>query len=520
MWPLTGKEIYELITKDKNNESIFTNIIIEGVCTDSRKIKSYHLFIAIEGDQFDGHAYLNECFEKGVKIALVNKESKYLNHLNHTNRKKCIEVSNVLDNFRDLAKYFRKYFSFPVIGVGGSNGKTTTKEMLACLLSGGNSKVTKTEKSENGFLGIALTLCQEQHNVKNPPSVLVLEIGIDDVGAMAQHVELGMPTVSLITALGPEHLEHLINWETAAAEELILFKNSNTKRIWQFADQKIVEAFEKYNKEQELKSDHAVSTLNDFIVIEKNEFSQNFLKKQNILKYVSSIVIWELLNNSSIGSELKFEVMTCDENLNALNNKLRNISFHIPLPGFHNAANFALAFASALLLKKSIHDIELGWSNFIPPPMRSKVTTLNNGAILFDDSYNSSPMSLEAALNSLNNKEWIDKKKLVVLGDMLDLGFESKYWHEKIILLLKNLQNTYLCLYGSAMYDCYKLLKETEDTLISTNNTKLFWLAANEEPSKFLSGISELNAEFVILVKGSRGMKLDRFVKTIEEKYC
>ena len=516
MWPLTGKEIYESITKVTNSKNSFDDFMFEGVCIDSRKIKANHFFIAIEGERFDGHTYLTECFEKGVQIALVYKGSPHLNSLSIQNRKKCIEVDNVLDKFREFAKFMRQRFSFPVIGVAGSNGKTTTKEMLASLLSGGKFKVTKTEKSENGFLGMALTLCQEAHHLDSPPNALVLEIGIDDIGAMAQHVSLGMPTISLITALGPEHLEHLINWETAAAEELILFRNPNTIRLWQFSDPKVFQAFQEYIKEQELNSLNHIRTKNDFVVVEKNEIEKLPIHKDQILKYVSHIITWQTIQYSSFDSDLKFEIFPKEGNKNSL----ENMVFKVPLPGTHNAANFALAFASAIMQKRTPQEIALGWANFAPPPMRSKITTLKNGAVLFDDSYNSSPMSLEAALNSLDNKEWNGKIKLIILGDMLDLGSESKYWHEKIFNSLKNLQNTYLCLYGSAMYDCYKLLKETEDMLISQNKTRLFWLAANEEPSQFLSNINVNMSGLVILVKGSRGMKLDRLVKSIEEKYC
>jgi UDP-N-acetylmuramoyl-tripeptide--D-alanyl-D-alanine ligase len=516
MWPLTGKEIYESITKVTKSGNSFDDFIIEGVCIDSRKIKPYHFFIAIEGDRFDGHVYLAECFEKGVHMALVNKDSPHLNQLSKHDREKCIEVDNVLDKFREFAKFMRQRFSFPVFGIAGSNGKTTTKEMLASLLSGGNFKVTKTEKSENGFLGMALTLCQEAHHVKSPPNALVLEIGIDDIGAMEQHVSLGMPHISLITALGPEHLEHLINWETAAAEELILFRNPNTKRIWQFSDKKVFQAFQEYIKDQELNSLNPIRTNNDYVVIEKNEFEKLLIHKEKILKNISHIIVWQPIQYSSFDSDLKFEIYPNGENQKSL----ENMVFKVPMPGAHNAANFALAFASATMQKRTPQEISLGWENFAPPPMRSRITSLKNGAVLFDDSYNSSPMSLEAALHSLDNKEWNRKIKFIVLGDMLDLGSESKYWHEKIFYSLKNLQNAYLCLYGSAMYDCYKLLKETEDMLILHNKTRLFWLAANEEPSQFLDSIDVNMSDFVILVKGSRGMKLDRLVKSIEEKYC
>lgn len=513
MWPLTANEIYQAITNEAKPQNKFENLIIDGICLDSRKVKTNHLFIAIEGERYDAHSFLEDCFANGTQLALVNKNSQHLDKLSHENRNKCIEVDNVLEKFRDFAKFMRSRFSFPVIGVAGSNGKTTTKEMLASILSGGHYKVTKTEKSENGFLGMAVTLCQQEHNKKSPPNALVLEIGIDDIGAMEQHISLGQPDVSLITALGPEHLEHLINWETAAREELILFSNPKTKRVWQFEDDKIVQAFQSSLTEQKSNLDTSIKTENDFVVVEKSKFEKLGIEKNSLLKNISHLIIWEILEISSTDSDIQFKILSNNHS----QNMGEEIKINVPLPGKHNAANFALAFSTAIMQDRSLNEIVLGWSSFVSPPMRSRVTTLKNGAILFDDCYNSSPMSLDAALNSIQNEEWKEKTKILILGDMLDLGDESKYWHERVFNSLKNIQNAYLCLYGSAMYDCYKLLKETEDTLISKNNTRLFWRAADEEPSRFLADVNVNFSGYVVLVKGSRGMKLDRVVKSIEQ---
>lgn len=513
MWPLTGKEIYNSIVKEVQDNKPFDHLVFEGLSIDSRKIKPHYFFVAIKGEKFDGHSFLFDCFEKGIQLALVDKNSIYLNSLSKENRNKCIEVDSVVDKLRDFAKFMRLRLNFPVIAVAGSNGKTTTKEFIYYLLSGENYKVTKTEKSENGFIGMALTICQENHNYNSPTNALVLEIGIDDIGAMTQHVSLGMPNISLITALGPEHLEHLINWETAVSEELIIFKNPNTKRIWQFYDEKI---FQFFNDLCESENINNLNLKDDFIVIEKSKFKELNNNSDNMLKSISKIIIWEIVNYTSFNSDVIFEIYPKQNNFELLNNMI----FKVPLPGIHNAANFALAFSTAIMLERNPQEILFGLKKFVPLPMRSHITKLKNGAILFDDSYNSSPMSLEAALQSLENNEWKNKTKLIVLGDMLDLGTESKYWHEKFFYSLKNLQNSYLCLYGSAMYDCYKNLKETEDFLITFNKTRIFWLSADQEPINFLNVINKDLSDFVILIKGSRGMRLDRLVKSIEEKYC
>nr|BFD31526.1 hypothetical protein GTC16762_11440 [Pigmentibacter ruber] len=516
MWPLSASEIYQAILKNQKCEKEFNAIMIKGVCIDSRKVNSDLLFVAIKGSQHDGHAYLKDCFQKGVQLALVDENSNYLNELTIEQKKKCICVSDVLASFRQFAKFMRSQFSFPVLGIGGSNGKTTTKEMIASILSGGNYKVTKTEKSENGFLGMAITLCQEDHNKNKSPDCLVLEIGIDDIGAMTQHVDLGQPNISILTALGPEHLEHLINWETAANEELILFKNPKTKRIWQLSDEKILKFFLEHVKLNDQNSESVISLKNDFIVVEKKYFAKIGIDKSTILKNISTLILWDIFEITPTGSEVSIEI---NSNISTIKNE-KDIHFKVPLPGIHNASNFALAFASAIMLNRSLNEIALGWSKFVSPPMRSRISYLKDQNILFDDCYNSSPMSLEAALHAVQNEEWKEKNKLLILGDMLDLGNESKYWHENVFHALKNIKNAYLCLYGLAMYDCYKLLKETEDLLLSENKTRIFWRAAQDDPSQFLTDIHVNLSGFVILVKGSRGMKLDRVIKSIESVYC
>lgn len=500
MWPLTGQEIYSMITKQNNAPASFANHIFQGTSTDSRKIQENEIFIAIQGEKSDGHDYLKDVLAKGIKLILVQKNKPQIKTLTAQEQTHLLIVDDVLTAFRQLAKRMRSTFPFPVIGVGGSNGKTTTKEMLFAMLQGSQNKVTKTEKSENGFLGMAITLTQKNHTKTHPPFALVLEIGIDTVGAMTQHLALGSPNIALLTALGPEHLSGLKNWDTAAKEELILFSDKNTKRCWQLADAKTRDAF--YQTLQE-----APDTLeHDCVVIESTQYDEYLQHKK---KHPVSLheLVWSVEKETPTATEV------C---LYSPHIKLRETQT-VPLPGKHNAANFALAWAAALLTDLTFAQIKSGFAHFVAPPMRSAVRIMPNQAVLYDDTYNASPMSIEAALESLKAPQWQHRKKIVVLGDMLDLGEESKFWHEDLFRSLSQVQNAHLCLYGSSMYDCYKLLHEKEDTLLKQNQARLFWLNTSEDPSLFLSYIEPSLPHAVILVKGSRGMRLERLTKVIED---
>ena len=212
-------------------------------------------------------------------------------------------------------------------------------------------------------------------------------------------------------------------------------------------------------------------------------------------------------------SEIQLEL------INHNKSTIQSTEFKIPLPGKHNAANFSLAFGAAIAFGLTTTQIESGFKHFVAPPMRSNIKQLSADTTLYNDAYNSSPASLMAALENLNSPEWVNKRKIILLGDMLDLGNESKYWHEKLFPILRQLNNTHLCLFGSAMYDCYKLLNEDEGRLFHENRNTLYWLSQTEDPAQFLEMVSTVLNNSVILVKGSRGMLLERFIAELEKRF-
>lgn len=526
MWPLNGKQIFEMIYGVSCDNPALKDIKIDGIITDSRQITNHNcsdsthlefkiplLFVAIQGENFDGHAYLKDCFAQGLSLALVNKHSSYLKELDSEMRSRCLPVDDVILSVREFAKNFRSTFTFPVIGIGGSNGKTTTKEILFSFLSFDHRKITKTQKSENGFLGIAFTLLQKDHCRENPPNALVLEIGIDDIGAMEKHVQITKPDVVLLTALGPEHLTGLKNWDTAAKEECILFNATNCKRIWQLNDPKIYEYF--LNVAQN--PTPLFEFTNDYFIFEVSSYDSD----------VNRSKFKDLLTKKSIDSN--HIVFWCAQDITPYNLKIKiahDDTFNkvlicetIPLSGKHNAANFALAFGAASAVGLTSANILNGFQQFTPPPQRSNLFSLPDDTILFDDTYNASPASVLAALDILRLSQWNQKKKIIVLGDMLELGDESQFWHESLFPHLKGLSNTHLCLFGSAMYNCYRLFKEMDTDLIQNQQMYVEWLGADQNPAEFFEKLSSSLKGSIILVKGSRGMRLERFVHCIKNSF-
>ena len=374
MWPINPAQFKKIFPNSKINAPI------EGISTDSRKVQSHEMFIALKGEKFDGHDFVVEILNNGAACALVSESWAWQSPKEI--RERLIEAKDTLTSFRDFAKNFRQSFDFPVFAIGGSNGKTTTKEMLHAMLSGRNAKVTKTDKSENGFIGIAKTLTMKEHNRNQKIAALVLEIGIDEKDAMAQHVELSAPDCVLLTALGPEHLEGLGTHEMAIAEELLLFKKCSGKpRIWQLSEPELAKHFDLLEPQ-------------DCLVIDSDEFPREIesLGKSKISHF--NRLYWRMESQSPEKSNVYAQwVEGAKEPI--------SLRFDVPLPGKHNAQNFALALATALRMGWSVKEIESGWQNFKQPPMRSRIIELSKGITLYDDCYNASPLSVNAALTAL-----------------------------------------------------------------------------------------------------------------------
>lgn len=499
MWPKSLAEISKILEVPLPAQLPVGAPEINALSTDSRKVAAGELFVAIRGETHDGHKFVGSALAQGAAAAIV-ESSWLLQNPNYADR--CMAVSDTTQALRTLGKAFRRQFSFPVLAVGGSNGKTTTKEMLACLLNAHENRVTRTHKSENGFLGLAITLTQKAHNKHNAPEALVAEIGIDESGAMTEHVSLAAPDVALLTALGPEHLAGLGSWENAVTEELILFRQASAacRRVWQLCEPKLVEV------SRELRAHDVVV----FDTRDKSVMTDHV--KQHISQGLVSSLEFEITEQRATSSSIKAKWIPAKKN----NQTQWDVEFTLPMPGVHNAQNFALALATAALTGRSCEDLKNAWQKFVPPEMRSRIAHLNKGVTLLDDCYNASPASMNAAFDALLSDEWKTRHKIVVLGDMLDLGEESKSWHLKLIEKLLKIENSDLCLFGTAMYDVFKEINTNYSQVLQSGNIRLNHAGPDTNPALFMEKLSERMSGSVVLVKGSRGMDLGRFVKSCE----
>jgi UDP-N-acetylmuramoyl-tripeptide--D-alanyl-D-alanine ligase len=501
MWPKSLNEIAQILGSPLPAELSQSSLgaasrPIHALSTDSRSVGAGELFVAVRGEIHDGHSFVESALQRGACAAIV--ERQWLEQHGQW-RERCLAVENTTEGLRRLAQAFRREFKFPVLAVGGSNGKTTTKEMLSCLLTAMGTPITRTHKSENGFLGLAMTLTQRTHAADHLPKALVAEIGIDAVGAMTEHVAIADPDIALLTALGPEHLAGLGSWETAVEEELLLFRRSakNCKRVWQLCEPQLVKVSHEVRA-----GDVIVYTGQPESVLTPSVFS---LLKSGEIAALSFDVVGQRATETRIRAQWT-----------SVQQGGWQSEFSIPLPGIHNAHNFALALATAALVGLSADTLQVAWKAFVPPDMRSRIVKLQQGVTLYDDSYNASPASMDAALDALLSEEWQSKHKIMVLGDMLDLGNESKSWHLKLVPKILKIPNSHLCLFGSAMYDVYTEIKTHYSHVLRSENIQMQHAAQQENPAEFVNTLRTSLPGSVVLVKGSRGMDLGRFVKACE----
>lgn len=355
---------------------------ITDIITDSRKVKPGSLFAAYKGDAMDGHDFIESAIRSGATAILTEKD------VPNPGNAIVFKVSSTLEALRQLAHAYRLSFQIPFIGVVGSVGKTTTKELIFSLLQGKYGKVQKTEGSQNGFLGIPITLL----SLSTDCEVAVIEIGIDDIGAMEQHLALVEPTHLIVTALGPEHLHQLKTVEIAASEELKAFD---------------------YALDQEKKM--AINLADSFVAqwFQKNS---SYLINKNFLTYEKA--------DSDFLSK-----------------------FPSPLPGSHHEHNLLAAVTMGTLLGLTEAEMQKGLKTFKTAYGRTEIHQLPNDVTVIADYYNSNPTSLTAALHLLKS----NTKNVAVLGDMLELGEQEETFHREIANEIVKLDIDEVYLYGSRM---------------------------------------------------------------------
>lgn len=466
--PLLRSENLELLFGQK---ALGPKTHFETVVTDSRKASTGSLFFAVPGELTDGHAFIESALDKGSSGIVYQPQTIAPQALERLKTAGVwhLEVGDSLQALRMFAGAYRKEFNIPVIAVIGSVGKTSTKELIAALLQGKHSAVKKTEGSQNGYLGIPMTLLAWEEGLQ----AAVVEIGIDAIGAMQEHITLVRPTMTVLTRTGPEHLHQLKDEATATREECIGL--SETLRL---GGSVIVNgadpgAFAWWN--------------------------QTTPSLKHSRRYVVGTDPTADFSASTNGNQI------------TINDRENNThTFALPLPGAHQASNFLAAYAAARTLGVNEAEIKKGLTHFRGAAGRTEIHALKNGGVLIADHYNSNPTSLKAALTLLSETaERSGLPSIAILADMLELGEEEETYHRAMAQTLKDANIKRVFLTGTRMKWLENELLKIKFSGLCTHvsdRSKLIEILTHESTS----------TKAVILVKGSRSMKLEEVLPLYE----
>ena len=435
---------------------------IQGVSTDTRSLMPGNLFVALKGPRFDGHQYVFQAFEKGAAAVLV---SEPLSPGMPPKDKVVIQVKDTLWALGDLAALWRRKFPVTLVGISGSNGKTTTKEMLAAILEL-EGPTLKNPGNLNNWIGLPLSLfsLNEDHRFA------VMEMGMNHSGEIARLCQIARPSAGLLTNIGPAHLEAFETlWDVAKAKG---------------------ELFEA------LDSDHWAVINWDDIRIQKLAYLCQ-ARKITFGQASEAQVRAERVSKTCQGHRFRILFQGEEEVV-------------LPVLGEHNISNALGAAATALALGLSLQKVKKGLEHFHLPEHRLQIKKGIQGVRLIDDSYNANPASMKAALTAFDSLRQ-GKRGGLVLGDMLELGDQAMEAHRELGRMIGEMGVDYLFTLGPL----------SEEMLIEAQSgnrppQKTFGVSNHKEILDLLPEI--IREGDWLLVKGSHDLNMEAIVKALEEQ--
>ncbi len=458
---IRAEDFLRIDTEGIYNIEKIKNYNFSSVEIDSRRVKNTEIFFAIKGDNTDGHKYLQDVFKKGVKLAVVEKKW-FLKNKKDFKKSSFIVVADTVLSLGALAKNHLQKFNIPVICIGGSNGKTTTKDLVTSVLSQ-KYNVLKTEGNFNNHIGLPLTLLRlnKLHNFA------VLEVGCNHFGEIKYLCEIAKPQYGMITNIGREHLEFFKTVKGVAKAE-----------------------FELYDY---LKKNNGICFCNV-----DDEHIKNYAKKlEKNRKYTYS----NSLNANIRGRFVKFN-KDFQPVLNINSNK-KSFNATVATFGKHSIINGLAAASAGLYFGVSHVKIIKALKEFKPTSSKRMEVVKKNGLTIVNDAYNSNPDSVKMGLETL--KEFTTKgNKYAVLSDMLELGKASKKEHSYIGSLAGKLKLENLLTTGPESFNTYKSAKRIKNNLYFEKKSDLIEYLKNN-----------VKKNDIVYVKGSRGMKMEEVVENL-----
>ena len=434
------KDFSEILKREKLNELLFEEfskkVQIKNVVMDSRKVTEGSLFFAIN----NGNSYIKDVLDKGASLVIADNTD--------VEDEKIVKVSDTVATMQDLATKYRKKLDIQVVGITGSNGKTTTKDIVYSLLSI-KAKTLKTEGNYNNHIGLPYTLL----NVTDEEKFVVLEMGMSSLGEIRRLGEISNPDYAIITNIGDSHIEFLKTRDN-------VFKAKT--ELLEFVD----------------KEDTFVCGDDEYLAkLDVNRIGFNDINTHKIESY----------EFSDKGSKF------------VLDGK----EYEMSLLGKHNISNTAIAIELAKKIGLTDEEIQSGLKEIQISNMRFQEIKVGED-IYINDAYNASPMSMKAAIDTLN-EIYNDKYKIAILGDMLELGENEVDYHIDVLNYLLDKKIKLIYLYGERMKKAYDIFMK------SKSEEYRFWYYPTKEG--IVESLKNIRMEKVILLKASRGTALEDIIK-------
>jgi len=422
------------------------------ICTDNRVCPIGSLFFALKGDNFNANTFALSALEKGCAFAVVDEAEYAIDE-------RFILVDNVLETLQQLATYHRKQLGTTIIGITGTNGKTTTKELIAAVLKE-KYNILFTQGNLNNHIGVPLTLLQ----LKPEHKIAVIEMGANHPGEIKALSEIACPDYGIVTNVGKAHLEGFGSFEGVMKSKAELY-------------------------EYIFKNGKALFINKDNPYLMKMAMEAGFKTIERLREYS--------LDPTSDVCFIYGEVSNCSPflEMNCAIDIFEKFTINTQLIGAYNAENILAAVAIGEYFGVDKKQMKQGLENYIPQNNRSQLTVTENNKLVVD-TYNANPTSLRAAI--LNFAQMEVPMKTLVLGDMLELGEQSDLEHQNIIDLLQQNEFKNVFLVG----------KEFNKT---NNSYQCFG-----EVTELISFLEKHPIKgHYILIKGSRGIKLEKVLASL-----
>jgi UDP-N-acetylmuramoyl-tripeptide--D-alanyl-D-alanine ligase len=429
---------------------------ITGITTDSRKLQRGEMFVALKGENFDGHDYAETAVKNGAAVVLSHQKLD-------TNIPYLL-VENTLSALHKIAKHYKNKFKIPFVAITGSSGKTTTKDMIASILSE-RYNVLKTEGNFNNAIGLPLTLFK----LEKSHEIAVIEMGMNSLGEIEVLADIVRPETGVITNVGTAHIEKLKNRESILKAKTEMFTYFNTE--------------------------------NTAVINGDNDMLQNLHgKPYKVIKYgldsQNDCRAFNIIEKGEEGISFDVEYQGKTE------------CYQVHMPGIHNVYNALSAICIAKMYGLSKSEIDEGLKKFKPSKMRMEVFNGIMNTKIINDAYNANPDSMQAAINVLASMETLGRR-VCILGDMFELGEFAKDGHRMVGKYAAEHHVDVILAVG-------KMAKEIINgaSMVGANQM----LCSFDSISEVIDHLKELiKTNDIILIKGSRGMYMENIVESLRE---